>query len=58
MQADMLIHNAAIDQTDQVRWAGVVGARSGFQSEDAERSGNGCSAAGSMVVLEVIVDMN
>jgi hypothetical protein len=30
MHADMLIHNAAIDQTDHVRCAGVVGARSAF----------------------------
>src|SRR5436309_5467306 len=31
IHADMLIQSAAIDQADQVRWAGVVGARSGLE---------------------------
>ena len=38
MQADMLIHSAAIDQTLHVRCLSVVGARSSFQSGEVERS--------------------
>src|SRR5258706_733880 len=35
MQADMLIQSAAMDQTDQVRWSRVVGARSALESAEA-----------------------
>src|SRR4051794_9639580 len=47
MHADMLIQRAAIDQADQVRCAGVVGARSGLERSPAGTAGG---AAGDAVV--------
>jgi hypothetical protein len=46
MHADMLIQRAAIDQADQVRWAGVVGARSGFERSLARATGAAESVEG------------
>src|SRR5687768_1937971 len=63
MQADMLTHRAAIDQTDHVRCAGVVGARSGFDRALSGRtSKSGWTARASplwrraeMSVAEVVI---
>jgi len=38
MQADIEIQSAAMDQTDHVRWAGFVGARSAFHNGEASMS--------------------
>src|SRR4051812_44530714 len=54
MQADMLIQSAAMDQTDQVRCAGVVGARSGLYRGDAEKSSR-VSARFEMVTACVVI---
>src|SRR4051812_40544472 len=54
MQADMLTHRAAIDQTDHVRWAGVVGARSAFDSGDAAVSAGAPARRGVARAVAVI----
>src|SRR4051812_47455233 len=54
MQADIEIHSAAIDHTDQFRWYGVVGARSAFHSGEDERSSLQWAAAESGAVAVII----